>query len=305
MIKITRFIRKNLLLYCGFVMLMVLLVAALFGEYLPFVDAELKQEDYRRIDGAIFAPPFEPSSEYWFGTDRKGRDMLSLIVMGARETLLIVLLVTIIRYAVAIPLSFLAHKRVLGMDTLIKSLNAFFSYVPTIVIVVMLAILPPVLLTDARPFWMIVIIALVEAGRVAHTMKGDFDVLAGKEYMLSGLAIGAGPFKMLKSYYLPFLYERMIVYIISDLGKVMFLLGQLGFIGIFISQALVQVDPAQFEIENISYSWPMLLANAFMDIRGPIWIAFWPAFAMTFTIFTFNMLAQGLQQVPKKKDAFM
>lgn len=257
------------------------------------------------MDGTVFSPPFEPSREYWLGTDRKGRDMLSLIVLGAKETLLMVLLVTIVRYAIAIPLSFLAHKRVLGIDTLVKSLNAFFSYVPTLVIVVMLALLPPILLTDARPFWMIVIIALVEVGRVAHTLKGDFDVLAGKEYMLSGLAIGAGPFKMLKSYYLPFLYEKMIVSIISDLGKVMFLLGQLGFIGIFISQALVQVDPGIFEIQNESYSWPMLLANAFIDIRGPVWIVFWPAFAMTCTIFTFNMLAQGLQQVPKKKDAFM
>lgn len=110
---------------------------------------------------------------------------------------------------------------------------------------------------------------------------------------------------MLKSYYLPFMYEKLVVYVISDLGKVMFLLGQLGFVGIFISQHLVQVDPGLFEIRNESNSWPMLLANAFMDIRGPIWIAFWPAFAMTVTIFTCNMLAQGLQQELKKKDAFL
>lgn len=286
-------------------MLAFLVGIALFGEYLPFVDKHLEAEDYRMIDGVLFSPPFEPSNEYWMGTDRDGIDMLSLIVTGTKETLLIVLIVTLVRYLMSIPLAFLAHKKVLGMDILVKSLNAFFSYMPTIIIVILIALLPPLLFTEVRPYWLILILAMVEVGRVADTLKADFDALAAKEYMLSGLAIGAGPITMLKSYYLPFMYEKLVVYVISDLGKVMFLLGQLGFVGIFISQHLVQVDPGLFEIRNESNSWPMLLANAFMDIRGPIWIAFWPAFAMTVTIFTCNMLAQGLQQELKKRCLFV
>lgn len=300
-----RFIQMNLLLTWGLVLFIILIGVTVFGQHLPFVDGDLKQETYKMNEGVLLPPPFEPSQEYWLGTDHEGRDLFSLIVLGAKETLLIVLLVTILRYAIAIPLSFLAHKQVLGMAGLVKSLNAFFSYVPTIIFVIMIAMLPPLLFTEMRPFWLIFIIAMVEVGRVAATLKSDFDTLAAKEYMVSGIAIGAGPFQMLKAYYLPFMYEKIIIYIITDLGKVMFILGQLGFIGIFVLQVLVQVDPGIFEIRNESISWPMLLANAYMDIRGPIWIAFWPAFAMTFTIITFHMLAEGLRQVMKKKDALI
>ena len=303
--KIYRFLRNNLLFTVALSLLIILLLLAFFGKYLPFVDADLAKENYRMENGIIKIPPYEPSKKYWFGTDDQGRDLFSVIILSAKETLFIVLLITILRYLMAIPLSFLAHKKIFGMNFIVKSLNTFFSYVPTVIIVIMFALLPPILFTSTRPIWLIAIIAFVEVGRAAATLKDDFDALSVRDYMESGVAVGAGPWKMLRSYYLPFVYEKLAVYMISDLGKVMFLLGQLGFIGIFISQALVQVDMGMFEIHNISLTWPMLLENAFLDIRTSIWIAFWPAFAMAITIFIFNMLAQGLQQVTQRKDGFI
>jgi len=304
-VKIYRFLRNNLLFTVALSLLIILLLLAFFGKYLPFVDADLAKENYRMENGIIKIPPYEPSKKYWFGTDDQGRDLFSVIILSAKETLFIVLLITILRYLMAIPLSFLAHKKIFGMNFIVKSLNTFFSYVPTVIIVIMFALLPPILFTSTRPIWLIAIIAFVEVGRAAATLKDDFDALSVRDYMESGVAVGAGPWKMLRSYYLPFVYEKLAVYMISDLGKVMFLLGQLGFIGIFISQALVQVDMGMFEIHNISLTWPMLLENAFLDIRTSIWIAFWPAFAMAITIFIFNMLAQGLQQVTQRKDGFI
>lgn len=303
--KIWQFIRKNFLLCSGLFIFVWMLWIAFFGEQLPFVDEDLEELKYLNIDGTLYAPPLEPSNEYWFGTDRDGRDIFSLIVMGAKETLLIVIIVTLLRYLFATVLSFLAHKRIVGTASLIKGLNAFLSYVPTVIIVVMFAVLPPILFSEMRPYWLIIIIAMVEVGRVASTMKDDFDEIAMKEYIISGHAIGVGPVRMLRAYYLPFLYEKLSVYIITDLGKVMFLLGQLGIIDIFISQALVQAEIGMFEIRNESISWPMLLSNAYKDIRGPVWIPFFPALAMTFTILTFNMIAQGIKQVSKKKNVYL
>src|SRR5690625_1684097 len=305
MSKLWVFLRNHLLFTVALLLLISILSLALFGEYLPIVDGQLTEKNHRTANGVLYTPPFEPSKENLFGSDHQGRDLLNLIIMAAKETLLIVLLLTVLRYLMAIPLAYLAHKNVLGINDLIKCFNTFFSYVPTVIIVIMIALLPPLLFTSIRPFWLIVIIAIVEVGRVATTVRDDFATLAVRDFMESGVAVGANSMKMLRSYYLPFLYGKLAIYFISDLGKVMFLLGQLGFIGIFISQALVQVDPGVFDIHNESLSWPMLLANAFMDIRGPIWIAFWPAFAMTVKIFTFNILAQGLQNVLKTKDSFI
>lgn len=289
----------------GLIMFLLLLILTFFGEYLPLVDENLTKENHRIINGTLFTAPYEPSSEYWFGSDHEGRDLLSVIVLGAKETLLIVLLIAFIRYVIAIPLAYFAHKGFFGMKFLLNSLNAFFSYIPTIIVVIIFIILPPLLFSPWRPFWIIMIVAIVEVGRVSATLKSDFDQLSIQKYMLSGIAIGASQWRLLKFYYLPFVYEKLVVYFISDLGKVMFILGQLGFIGIFISQDLVQVDPGIFEIHNVSLAWPMLLANAYLDVRGPIWIVFWPTLAMTSTIFTFNMIAQGIQHSLQDRETYL
>ncbi|MFD2043459.1 peptide ABC transporter permease [Ornithinibacillus salinisoli] len=299
------YIKNNFIFCFGLLLLIFLFFMAFFGQYLPFIDEDLEKIDFVMTEGSLSVAPFEPSKEHLLGTDREGRDMLSLIVMGAKETLLIVILVTLIRYLLAIPLSYLAHKKFLGANVFLKGLNQFFSYVPTIIMVVLLATLPPFLFSDTRPYLLILIIAFVEVGRAAEMIKVDLDEIASKEFIQSGLAVGANSFTLLKSYYLPFLYGKVSVYFISDISKVMFLLGQLGLIGIFISQDLIQVEIGVFEMRNDSISWPMLLMNSTLDIRGPIWIPFWSAFAMTLTIFTFNLIAHGIQNLPKKKDSYI
>lgn len=231
--------------------------------------------------------------------------MLSLLILGAKETLLIVVLITILRYSISIPFAYLAHKKLLGTHHLLNWLNGLFSYIPTIVIVMILAMLPPILTTEARPYYLILIIAFVEVARAADMIKLEFSEISSREFIQGGIAAGATGFTLFKLYYLPFLYGKLLVYMVTDLGKVMFLLGQLGFIGIFITQALIQSDGGSWIIVNESYSWPMMLMKAFEDIRGPIWIPFFSALAMTYAIFTFNVFAQGLQQLFKKKVTYI
>lgn len=293
--KLNSFI-KNPLLIIGMLMLILLLSITFFGKYLPGIDSELKEIEYLWVDNIPKIPPYGPSADFPLGTDRLGRDMLSLIVIGAKDTLVFITLITIIRYLLAIPLAFFAHKNWLGANLILNWLNGFLSYIPTIIVVILLAILPPFIITDFRVLILIFIIAMVEVGRVADMLKAEFNQISTKEFVTGGRAVGISNVRLLKNYYLPLLHGKLLVSMVGDLGKVMFLLGQLGFLGIFISQAFVQIDPGVFELQNTSITWPMLLMDAFRDIRGPVWIPFYPALAMTYVILTFNILAQGIQK---------
>lgn len=299
--KILSFIKSNGILCLGMVMLLFLLIITFFGEHLPGIDTKLEEIEYLWMDKIPTVPPFEPSDEFLLGTDRLGRDILSLIVIGAKETLLIILSITIIRYLLAIPLAYFAHKNWLGANAVLNWVNGFLSYIPTIIVVILLVTLPPILETEARPFFVVLIIASIEIGRVAEMVKIEFNQISTKEFVKGGNAVGITNTRLLKNYYMPFLYGKILVSLVGDLGKVMFLLGQLGFLGIFVSQDFIQVDPGVFEFQNTSISWPMLLLNAFNDIRGPVWIPFFPALAMTYVILTFNILAQGLQKFAKSR----
>lgn len=298
--NIFMFIKKNIIFLMGMVMLVFLLFMTFFGEFLPGIDEQLKETDYIWSDNNIpKAPPYEPSDKFPIGTDRLGRDMLSLIVMGAKETLLIVLSITVLRYLLAIPVAYLAYKKWLGANILLNWLNGFLSYVPTIILLILLATLPPILTSGFRPLYLVIIISLLEAGRVADMFKVEFEQISTKEFITGGTAIGVSSFRLLKSYFMPFLYGKLLINMVGDLGKAMFLLGQIGFLDIFITQDFVQVDPGVFEFQNTSLAWPMHMVNAFNDIRGAIWIPFYPALAMTYVIFTFNILAQGMQKFIK------
>ncbi|HLS07346.1 MAG TPA: peptide ABC transporter permease, partial [Bacillota bacterium] len=107
MSKLWMFLRNHLLFTVALLLLICILFLALFGEYLPIVDEQLTAENHRTENGVLYTPPFEPSQENLFGSDHQGRDLLSLIIIGAKETLLIVLFITVLRYLVAIPLAYL------------------------------------------------------------------------------------------------------------------------------------------------------------------------------------------------------
>lgn len=298
-------LRRNYPLFIGSLMLLVLLFMTFFGEYLPFIDRNLSETKYTWNEKHIpVAPPYAPSKDYIFGSDELGRDLLSLLVIGAKNTLIIIVLITLIRYLLAIPFAYFAHKRIFGAEFFLNWINAFLGFIPSIVIVVLIATLPPILTNDMRPLIIIFVLAALEVGRAADMIKQEFDEIASKEFVQGGLAIGVSSFRMVKSYYMPFLYDKLIINMITDLGRSMFLIGQLGFISIFLSQDLVQVDPGIFKFINNSITWPSFFANAFRDIRGYIWIPFFPSLAITYTILTFNVFAKGLQNLTKQNVSY-
>lgn len=298
---------RNHALFCFGSFLLLLLMAITFaGPYLPFVDRELTTITYiLNEEKKPVIPPYPPSGDYLFGTDKSGRDLLSLLILGAKETMLMVVCITFLRYVLAIPISFLAHKKWMGTHLFLNWLNGLLSYIPTIIMVMLLAMLPPLLLSEYRPLILVLIIALAEMPRAAEMIKLEFNQISSKEYIFGGIAAGASPIRLFRIYYLPFLYSKLLVYMVTDLGKVMFLLGQLGFVGIFISQDFVQSIIGDWQLVNNSISWPMMMVKAFEDIRGPIWIPFFSAFAMTYVILTFNIFAEGLKSFFKRKVRYI
>lgn len=299
------FIKKYSLLVLGLLMLFVLLFFTFIGPTLPFVAEGVEEIDYRWEGDIPVIPPFEPGEENIWGTDEFGRDLFSLLIVGAKETLFIIIMIAVVRYILAFPIGYLAYRRFLGMDLFLNSLNQFLSYVPSIIMVILFVTLPPILFTEYRPLYFILIIACAEVGRVVDMLKSELTELSQKNFIEGGRSVGVTPIRMFRKYYLPFMQNKLLISFISDIGRAMFLLGQLGFVGIFISQTIVQFNIGQFEIRNQSITWPVLLSESNRHLHSAIWIPFYATFAMTYVIFTFNIIAQGLQKVFYKKQHYV
>ncbi|MCT8136323.1 ABC transporter permease subunit [Anaerobacillus sp. CMMVII] len=234
--------------------------------------------------------PFEP-----FGTDTLGRDLLSLIVLGTKDTLILVLLITVIRYAVAIPLALSAIKQKGPTFWLLTSWNSVFSALPTIFSAVILMNLPFVIFAENRLIIVILILALIEVGRVSYLIQQEGFMLSNELFVEAGITIGNSQLGLYWRYYLPALLPSIITNFFLDLGKVMLLIGQLGIFSIFIEQSWIQLANVSGELQNSSYNWASILGESRGTLRRAPWITFFPALAITFTIISFYFIGEGLR----------
>ncbi|QOY37404.1 ABC transporter permease [Anaerobacillus isosaccharinicus] len=289
--------------YIGMTMLVFIFSVMIIGPYLPFIDKEISGETLRMGDEFSRAPfppslsnPFEP-----FGTDTLGRDLLSLIVIGTKDTLILVFLITVIRYAVAIPLALGSINQRGPAYWLLTSWNSVFSALPTIFSAVLLMNLPFVIFSGNRVLIVIIILAFIEVGRVAYIIQQEGYMVTNELYVKAGITIGNSRLGLFSRYYLPALLPSILTNFFLDLGKVLLLIGQLGIFSIFIEQSWIQLAAGSGEIQNISYNWASILGESRGTLSRAPWITFFPALAITFTIISFFFIGEGLRAYFSRK----
>lgn len=292
---------KNWKLVVSSILLLGLLVIVFAGPKLPFVDSKLEQTAvFKTESGSFILPPIPPRAEFPLGTDKDGYDVLSLIIMGAKETLTIVALVVLIRYVLAIPLAIGAFYSKF-LERVLQIWQQLFSFMPPIFFVSFFVVLPFIFFAPDRGFRVIVVLAVLEVGRVAEVMFQHMKETQRRPYIEAGIAAGGSPFKMFKDYYFPVVVPTIIILIINDMGRVLFLLAQLGVVHIYVTHKFVTLESRAYEVVNTSLAWPTMFKTITADIFTYQWVPFSVIGAIAITIFTFNMFADGIQKVFENK----
>ncbi|SIT91163.1 ABC transporter permease subunit [Edaphobacillus lindanitolerans] len=286
----------NRILLTGIVMTGIVLLAVLFGPSLPLVDKSMDQNlVVRDSDGALLVPPIPPSDEFLIGTDRKGVDLWSRLMVGARETFYILGVILAVRLFAALLLSIGAFYSK-GLRLLMDGWNAVFSFMPTIFIILILLAVPGVMFSDYRSFWVLIILAAVEVGRLALIFYENMEYQRRQTYMEAAVANGGGRWTLFRNYYWPSLVRELVITAPMEAGRTMFLLVQLGVIGIYVNQQFFSQLDRSYRAVEMSDAWPVLLGNLRQDIYSAPWIPIAALIAMTFSILGFYILAEGLKK---------
>lgn len=286
----------NRTLWIGIVMTGVVLMIILFGPLLPFVDESMEKNlVLRDSNGALLVPPIPPSPDFPVGTDRKGVDLWSKVIIGARETFYILGVIVVVRLVSALLMSIGAfYSKTLRF--LMSLWNSFFSFMPTIFIICILLTIPGVMFSDHRPFWVLFIISMVEVGRLAMVFYENLHQQRKQTYMEAAISNGGGRWTLFKNYYWPSLGRELIITTPMEAGRTMILLVQLGVIGIYVNQQFFSQLDKSYRAVEMSNAWPVLLSTLQKDIYSAQWIPLVALFAMTFSIFGFYLLAEGLRR---------
>lgn len=283
-------------LWLGLIMTAILLAIMIFGPHLPFVDQSLEQNLLKKDDGGgLLVPPYAPSDEFLIGTDRKGVDLWSKVMIGARETFYILAVIVGLRLVLALLVSIGAFY-VSGIRLLMNIWNAVFSFMPTIFIILILLAVPGVMFSDYRAFWVMAIISIVEVGRLALIFYESLQTQKRQTYMEAAIASGGWKWTLFKSYYWPSLKREVLSSGATESGRAMFLLAQLAVIGIYINQEFFSQLDRSYRSVDVSNSWPVLLSNLRRDVNSAEWIPLVALFFITFSIISFYLLADGLKK---------
>lgn len=227
------------------------------------------------IDVAAKLQP--PGSPHWLGTDHFGRDVLSLLMAGARVSIAVALVAVGIGLGAGIPLGLAAAAtRGSWLDELIMRGNDLVFAFPSLLIAILItAVLGPSALNA------ILAIGIFNVPVFARLSRGAALSLWRRDFILAARVAGKGPARISAEHILPNIASLLIVQ-----GTIQFSLGVLAEAGL--SYVGLGAQPP-------TPSWGRMLAESQTMFAFAPWLAIFPGLAIVVTVLGLNLMGDGLR----------
>lgn len=217
-----------------------------------------------------------PDAVHWFGTDQLGRDVLSRVVVGARDILLVAPLATLAGVGAGSIIG-LALGTLGGMvDTIGARLLDSVMALPFIVLVTMaLVAIGPSNLT------VVLVIAIAYAPLVARTVRTATREQRERDYVDAARLAGEGPLAIMFLEILPNVRETILIELVTRLGYAFFSIATLSFLGL--------------GIQPPSADWGLAIADGYGFLTGgKWWVVVFNSAAIISLVMATNLIAQGI-----------
>jgi ABC-type dipeptide/oligopeptide/nickel transport system permease subunit/ABC-type lipoprotein export system ATPase subunit len=282
----------------GAIVLVLLLGAVVLGQDLaPY--SPYSTYPSLKTDGELTYAPFSPSETFPLGTDQQGRDILSLLLYGARRTL---------------TLAFFAVLARILLGTILGALSGWFSNSlldrTLMGLTQVIAAFPGLLLAMVliyafgirQGLWVFTLaLCLIGWGEAAQFVRGQVMYIREQDYVEGALATGLGDVQLLARHVLPNLVPSLVVLACLEMGGVLMLLAELGFIGVFIGGGTRTVLASDALVTYFDVpEWGVMLSNTWRSFRSQPWMTFYPALAFTIAIVGFNLFGEGLRRLTER-----
>jgi peptide/nickel transport system permease protein len=218
-----------------------------------------------------------PSAEHLLGTDPLGRDVLHRTLVAARLTLAMAAVTTLIAVGGGIVLGatiVVAGRRVRGLGE--RLIDLMIAYPPIIVALAITAIFRPSVSS------VVVAIGLAFVPQFARLTNTLASSVSSKDYVVVARLVGLRPTRLLFRHVIPNLAGPLLVLTSVGFASAIITLSGLSFIGL--------------GVQEPSYDWGRLLAQALQDLGVNPIEAFGPGIAILITGLAAGLLGDGLNQ---------
>ncbi len=218
-----------------------------------------------------------PNAQNWFGTDHFGRDIFSMIMVGARTSIAVALVAVGIGMALGVPLGLTAAARKGSwLDEVIMRGNDLVFAFPSLVIAILITAV-----FGAGAINAIIAIGIFNIPVFARITRGAALSLWEREFILAARVSGKGAARISAEHILPNVANLLIVQ-----GTIQFSLGILAEAGL--SYVGLGAQPP-------TPSWGRMLADAQTMVSFAPHLALIPGLAIIVTVLGLNLLGDGLR----------
>jgi peptide/nickel transport system permease protein len=254
------------------VILLVGLLAPLIAPYDPTAQPDI-----------VFLKSLPPTFAHPFGTDPYSRDVLSRVIYGARLSLMIGVLATVVSLTFGVAYGAIAGYAGGALDAvMMRVLDAFLS-IPRLLLLIGVLVAWPRFSIGA----LVIFLGLTGWFGLSRIVRGQVLALKHAEFVTAAQALGASRRRILWRHLLPNLVSPIIVAATLGVAHVIVLEAGLSYLGIGVPQPLA--------------SWGNIIYDGADQPASLWWMWLFPGLFMVLTVMTLNILADALSEAHERR----
>lgn len=224
-----------------------------------------------------------PSTEWLLGTDALGRDILSRLLHGARWSLGLALLISVIGLVVGTLVGLLAAQGGRLVDWVImRTTDTFLAFPDLIAAVVIAGVI------GAGTGSLIFALTITGWMRYARVARGIGLSLQTRGYVVQARLAGLSPFSIARWHYFPSLLPFLAVVWTGMFARAILGISALGFLG--------------FGVQPPVPEWGTMLLDARIHMRSTPLQMIWPGLAVVICVLAINLAGDALRDAVAEQD---
>ncbi|PHG23174.1 peptide ABC transporter permease [Bacillus wiedmannii] len=294
-------VKRDVRFWIGITFLSVLMIVSI--GYTVFFDGNIRELTMMYNEkGELEAAPFSPSSKFWFGSDVKGRDLVQLIIEGAKWTVGASVIIAILRVIVGGGVGLLLGMYGKRSFPVISSFFDPFSIVPMVMISYFM--LNKVLTFDSgaevvplylRVIFQIIVLVFLAVPTVMLYVAREVKRIKKEEFMLAATVLGGSKWQRLKRHIWPHMLPPFLLLVAQQFVSVLLLLLHLGLLKLFFGGTIL----FGLDADSVTKEWTGLIGQNYRHLTTHTWIVLIPIAFYSITILAGNLVSNSMQDAIK------